>query len=160
MIILPQWWALRQLILEEEALCFSTTAFCLMSTCSTHYCLPPHMCSSYIKPLFCHLHTKLLPDTYFHQAFEAKNGKPIFPLFLFLLQTSRAAPDLTAVTTGLQECSTDGQRSTDWLQTTNHWSEIYAILNLILRCNSSVAVEVFPSERVILIYWPRSSKEN
>ena len=51
---------------------------------------------------------------------KPKNGKPIFPLFLFLLQTSRATPDLTAVTTGLQECSTDGQRSTDWLQTTNH----------------------------------------
>ena len=81
-----------------------------------------HTSSRYFV-IFCHLHTKLLSDTYFHQA---KNRKPIFPLFLFLLQTSRAAPDLTAVTTGLQECSTDGQRSTDWLQTTNHWSEMYA----------------------------------
>ena len=101
------------ILLLNYSVLFDVNAFHALLSSSTHQAVILSYLVIFTANIF-QIHT------YFHQAFEAKNGKPIFPLFLFLLQTSRAAPDLTAVTTGLQECSTDGQRSTDWLQTTNH----------------------------------------
>ena len=164
MVNSPRWWALRQLILEEEAFCFSTTAFCLMSTRSTHYSLPPHMCSSYIKPLFCHILSSshqasfryILPPGIWSP--KKENQSFHFSFFFFRPAEQHQTwpqwpPDCKSVP------QTDNAVQIGYKQQTTD-QRYMPILKLILTCNSSMAVEAFPSERVILIYWPRSSKEN
>ena len=160
MMTSPRWLALRQLILEEEAFCFSTTAFCLMSTRSTHYCLPPH-----IKPLFCHIWSSS-PQTsfrYIHTSTRHLKPKMESQSFHFSFFFFRPAEQHQTWPQWPPDCKsvpqTDNAVQIGYKQQTTN-QRYMRILKLILRCNSSMAVEAFPSERVILIYWPRSSKEN
>ena len=137
----PRWWVLRQLILEEEAFCFLTTAFCfdvnvfhsLLS--SSTYVLYTHQAVtlSYFvifTPSFFQIHTSI-------KHLKPKMEKQSFHFSFFFFRPAEqhqtwpqrpphcksAPPTNNAVQIGYKQ------------QTTDH--RYIAILALILRCNSS-----------------------
>ena len=110
-----------------------------MSTCSSHYSFPPHMCCTHIKPLFCHILSSshqasfsyILPPGIWSQKWKTNH----FSFFFFRPAEQhqtwpqrppdcKSAPPMdNAVQIGYKQQTTD--------------QRYMPILTLILRCKSS-----------------------